>query len=158
MMPAFADRQIAIEMPVLRHPPVAGPSPVILVAISHPTMKALTAELLERDGACRVTGVTGDDEELGVAIDRHHPQLVVIDTARFPGSCREALRHFPAGQMIVIGPEPGHEYRAAALAAGAGAWIARERIGDELVLAVRRLLAGRDPPPPERLPTGSARP
>lgn len=158
MVPASADRQIAIETPGLGGAPVAGPRPVILLAIGHPTMLALTAELLERSGECRVKALSGHDEELGAAIGRHHPHLVVIDTAQFPERCRKVLHHFPAGRMIVIGPDPGQEYRAAALAAGAGAWVARERIGDELMTEVRRLLAGRDHPQPDRSPTGSAHP
>jgi len=131
-MPAVAARQLTIEGRVL-------------VAMSHPTMRALTCELLEGEGRCRVTGVVGHDQALADAIDREYPDLVVLDTAQFPGDCRQALRRFPSEQVIVIGPEPGDAYRTAALAAGAGAWVARDRIADDLIAEVWRVLGARAP-------------
>ena len=103
-------------------------------------MRALTSELLERDGACRVTGVGGDDQELAAAIDRDHPDLVILDTGEFPACCPVALGRFRFERVIVIGPEPACSYRAAALAAGAGAWVSRDRVGDDLIVEVCRAL------------------
>ncbi len=117
--------------------------PRVLVAIDHPTMRALTGELLARDGACRVTKVKSDDQALAAAIDSDHPDLVILDTREFPNCCPTALGRCLAAQVIVIGPEAEDLYRAAALAAGAGAWVARERIGDDLIAEVWRLLCGR---------------
>jgi len=108
--------------------------------MAHPTMRALTSELLRHEGGCRVRGVTAHDKALAVELDQEFPDLVVVDTAQFPGCCPEALRRFPPGRMIVIGPEPGDPYRVAALAAGAGGWVARERIGDDLIAEVWRVL------------------
>jgi len=126
-MPAVAARQLTVEGRVL-------------VAMSHPTMRALTCELLEGEGRCRVTGVVGSDPALADAVGRERPDLVVLDTARFPDGCRQALGRFPFDQVIVIGPEPRHAYRRAALAAGAGAWVARDRLADDLIPEVWRLL------------------
>ena len=119
---------------------MTGTGPGILLAMTHPTMRALTGELLEREGGCRVRCVTGDDQTLADAVDLGYPDVVVLDTSQFPEACRRALRRFPSERMIVIGPEPDDAYRAAALTAGAGGWLAREQIGVDLVAEVRRVL------------------
>lgn len=50
---------------------------------------------------------------------------------------------------MVIGPEPDSAYRLAALAQGAGAWISRDRVGEELGPEMRRMLGCiHDPCPP----------
>lgn len=114
--------------------------PRILLAMTHPTMRALTSELLEREGGCRVRAVTASDQTLADAVDQGYPDVVVLDTGRFPDGCRRALRRFPSEHMIVIGPEPDDAYRAAALTAGAGGWLAREQIAGDLVAEVWRVL------------------
>jgi len=140
-MPAVAARQLAPEgRDVHRSEARAGLR--VLLAMAHPTMRALTSELLRREGGCRVRGVIGHDEALAHAIDQEYPDLVVLDAAQFPGCCPGALRRFPPDRMIVIGPEPGDPYRAAALAAGAGGWVSRDRIGDDLMTEVWRVLRG----------------
>ncbi len=146
-MPAVASRQLAPDGRD-RRPSHAGADPQVLLAMTHPTMRALTSELLRRDGRCRVRTVSGRDQAIADAVDIERPDLVVLDTARFPGGCAKTLRRFPSARMIVIGPEPGGPYRAAALGAGAGAWIARERVGDDLISEVWRLLGPPMPPPP----------
>jgi len=156
VMPAIAARQLANKG---RDVPCsdAQTGPRVLLAMAHPTMRALTCELLRREGGCRVRGVTGHDEALAHAVDQEYPDLVVLDAAQFPRCCPEALRRFPPERMIVIGPEPGNPYRAAALAAGAGGWVSRERIGDELVTEVWRVLGGFQLPPPGPDPGGGDR-
>jgi len=146
-MPAVASHQLAPDGRDGR-PSDAGTDPQVLLAMTHPTMRALTTELLQREGRCQVRAVSGRDQAVADALDLERPDLVVLDTPRFPGCCRGALRRFPSDRVIVVGPEAGESYRAAALAAGAGAWVARERIGDDLVAEVRRLLAGSKLPPP----------
>lgn len=116
-----------------------------MLAFDHPTMRALTGELLEGNGACRVTAVEVDDQALAAAIDTDDPDLVILDTGEFPGCCPIALEQSPATRTIVIGPDAEESYRGAALAAGAVAWVARERIADELLGEVWRLLGGYPP-------------
>ncbi len=145
-MPAVAARQLALEGRKLRRSEaVAGPR--VLLAMAHPTMRALTSELLRR-GGCRVRAVTGQDEALVGVLDQELPDLVVLDAAQFPGCCPDAIRRFPAARMIVIGPELGDAYRVTALAAGAGGWVARERIDDDLMAEVWRVLGVGNTPAP----------
>jgi DNA-binding NarL/FixJ family response regulator len=114
----------------------------ILVAIGHPVMRALTCELLARERGYRVAGVAGEDRLLAEGIDQSRPDLVVLDTFDFPGRFPTALRLFPPERVIVVGPEPDGWYRDAALAAGAGGWVSRDRLGDDLADEVCRVVSG----------------
>ena len=113
----------------------------VLVAIRHPAMRRYTCAILDAEGGCSNVvelerGTTPAD-----ALARWSPDLVVIDTGEFPECGSRALPGFPADRVIVVGPEPEGDYRAAALAHGAGAWISRDRLGDDLPPEVRRMAA-----------------
>jgi len=122
----------------------SSPSPAgltVLVAIRHPAMRRYTCAILDAEGGCSAVvelerGTTPAD-----ALARWRPDLVVIDTGEFPECGSRALPGFPADRVIVVGPEPEGDYRAAALAHGAGAWISRDRLGDDLPPEVRRMAA-----------------
>ena len=92
------------------------------------------------------------------AIDRAHPDLVIVDSVDYPACCQAALRALPSERVIVIGPEPDRAYRSRALALGAGGWVCRDHVGEELSGAMRAALACGDHPcgpgaPPMRSPS-----
>jgi DNA-binding NarL/FixJ family response regulator len=78
--------------------------------------------------------------------------VVVVDTVDFPACCHAALNSLPPERVIVVGPEPDAAYRTAAVSLGAGGWVSRDRIGDELASAVRTALGC----PRDRCPEGTA--
>lgn len=129
--------------------PVCDGQPRVLVAIRHPAMLQFTREFLERECGCWVATEAHTGLALAEAIDRVLPDLLVIDAAGFPACCLEAIAHVPRGRIIVIGPEPDPAYRSAAMRSGAGAWLAREEVGDHLRAEMRRVLGClHDPCPP----------
>ena len=129
--------------------PVCDGNPRVLIAIRHPAMRRFTRDLLERDCRCWVATTLDAGELLAQALVRAPADLLVVDGIDFPACCRRALADFPSDRVIVIGPEPDAAYRHLALAAGAAAWIPRERIGEELGAAMRRALGClHDPCPP----------
>lgn len=136
--------------------PVCDGEPRVLVAIRHPGMRHLTGDLLAREYHCWVAADLGATEDLAGALVRRRPDLVVVDAADFPDCCG-SLDGFPRSRVVVIGPEPDPGYRAQAMAHGAGAWIPRERVGDELGGAMRAILGCvHDPCPPRHVATGAA--
>lgn len=129
--------------------PVCDGSPRVLVAIRHRGMRRLTADLLAREYNCWTGAEAVPGHGLAARIGRDRPDLVVVDDADFPGCLAAAPAGFPARRVVVIAPEPDPGYRAHALGNGAGAWIPRERVSDELGPAMRRILGCRhDPCPP----------
>ncbi len=113
--------------------------PLVLVGIRHQAMRRLTSELLERERSWTVAEV-GADEMLVDAIARNRPEAIVIDAGDFPACCHAALARYPRNRVIVVGPEPDERYRTIVLAEGAASWVARERIGEELVTQLRTLM------------------
>lgn len=91
----------------------------------------MITQLLERDrDPWRVTSTSMAD--LARAIQRHDPDALIVDAADFPRCCRLESGGFPAARVVVIGRDPDHAYRTAAVRGGAGAWVAADAIGDQL--------------------------
>ena len=129
--------------------PVCDGEPRVLVANRHPGMRHLTGELLAREYHCWVASDLAPGQPLADALAESRPDLVVVDAADFPECCLATLGGFARARAVVIGPEPDPGYRAQALADGAGAWIPRERVGEELGPAMRAILGCvHDPCPP----------
>ena len=112
----------------------------VLVAIRHPVMRRYTRELLERQCRCWLVTEVADDELLADVLNRRRPDVLLVDTGDFPACCRTALDAWPPERTIVIGPEPEAAYRAAAVRLGAGAWLPRDRLVDDLDAALHRLV------------------
>lgn len=145
-MPVFAEDQRAC--------PGFEASPLVLVAIQHAGMRRFTLELLHREHRCRVAEPE-PDEMLATSLARFKPDLLVVDDRDFPECCLVALLAFPPDRAIVIGPEPDRGYEELAIRNGAGWWIPRERVGQDLAPAIKELLArggGADRPPLEASP------
>jgi DNA-binding NarL/FixJ family response regulator len=111
----------------------------------HPMMRALIVALLHREPHCwcaiDVPALAGLPSVLsGSPVD-----LVVVDGVNFPACCSERAGAFPLGRVVVIGSESDDAYRVLALAQGAGAWLPRERVAEDLTAALRH--AARSSPP-----------
>ncbi len=131
--------------------PVCDGAPRVLLVMRHPAMLRFTRELLEREFGCWVATETCPGPRVARLVRRRAPDLVVIDAVDFPACCLDALAGVPFGHVIVIGPEPDSSYRAAALANGAGSWLPRDRVGEDLGTELRRILGCvHDPCPPGR--------
>ena len=120
--------------------------PTVLVAIRHPVMRRWTGELLAHEHGCWAVVQPRAGEMVVDAIDRARPDLVIVDSVDFPACCQAALRALPSGRVIVIGPEPDRAYRSRALALGAGGWVCRDHVGEELSGAMRAALGCRHGP------------
>ena len=124
-------RRAAHHLGMCREHSVHGDPRAVVVAVAYPPMRRMIAELLERDqDSWLVTSTSIFD--LARAIDRHYPDALIVDAADFPRCCSPQCGGFPATQVVVIGREPDHAYRAEALRSGAGAWVAADAMGDEL--------------------------
>lgn len=120
--------------------PVCTGTALVLLAVTHPAARKLTVELLEREHGCWHVRALEDPRELARAIADAVPDLVVVDTADVALCCRDLLAGMPPDRIVVVGPEPDDAYARAARRAGAGAWLARDRIADDLSATMRLAL------------------
>ena len=100
-------------------------------------MRGLIVELLERHGTGQTIAVAGP-ERLSALFADTIVDVLVVDGADFPGCCRW---RFPYERVVVIGAEPDAAYEALALRAGAGAWLPRDRVGEDLLTTLHHTLA-----------------
>lgn len=134
--------------------PVCDTTPVVLIALRHPVMRSWTEALLATDHGCWDVANAADDELLVDAIARTRPDLVVVDDIDFPSCCQAALDRLPRERVVVVGPEPDPAYESSAMGNGAGGWVCRDHVGDELSAAVRSALGcHHEPCPTTREPT-----
>jgi DNA-binding NarL/FixJ family response regulator len=123
--------------------PVCDGTPRVLVAVRHPVMRRYAAEMLARECGCWAASDVVAGEMLPDAIERFHPDLLVVDSGDFPACCQAAIDAFPRDRVVVIGPEPDPAYGVAAIANGAAACITRDDVGEELVPTMRAILGCR---------------
>lgn len=126
--------------------------PVVLNAIRHPYMRRWSEELLGTEDGCWTLARTDGTEMVADTIGRCTPAVVVVDAVDFPACCHTALNSLPPERVIVVGPEPDPAYRSAAVSLGAGGWVSRDHLGEELAAAVRTALGC----PRDRCPEGTA--
>ena len=120
--------------------PVCAGTPSVAVAVAHRGLQKLIVELLERDHACWQVDAITDRADLAHRIAASPLDVVIVDASDFPRCCRELLGSFPAQRVVVIGPEPDPAYEHAARAGGAGAWLASDRVGEDLSDCMRDAL------------------
>jgi len=120
--------------------PVCTGTPSVIVAVAHRGLRKLIVELLERDHGCWKLDTVTQGADLADKLAAARPDLVIVDARDFPRCTRELLGSFPSGQVVVIGPEPDPAYEHAARSGGAGAWLSRDRVGEDLSACMRDAL------------------
>lgn len=103
-------------------------------------MRGLIVDLLKRDGGRWVVSAIDSVSKLS-DISPLCPDLVVVDIADFAAVHQQLAAHFAIDRVVVIGPEPDPAYRQAAMSRGTGAWLSRERVGEDLCDALHSTLA-----------------
>lgn len=113
--------------------------PCVLIAIAHPVMRRLIRQLLNRenDGWAAILL----DTDLAAALLASRPDLLVLDSADLFRFGSDGLNGFPKSHIVVVGPEADVDYRNVTAGRGAGAWVARDELADDLAPAMRRVLA-----------------
>lgn len=129
--------------------PECGHQPRVVVAVAHPGMRSLIVDLLARQHRAWAVAAVDGAAEL-IAAMASPPDVLVMDAADFTHRGGRPVS-FPVQHILVMGPEPDSAYRRATLDQGAGGWMSRDDVGDELTSMIRRVLGcppqGPGPPP-----------
>ena len=132
-----------------QHCPVCAETPTVLVVMSHSKVRDLTVELLEREHGCWLVQALDERGDLGRVLAEGRPDLVVMDVPDFARCCRDVLEGFPPERVVVVGPEPDPAYERAARRAGAGAWLSRDCLAENLGAGMRAALGCSHTPCPK---------
>lgn len=126
-----------------------APTPVrVFLLDDHEVVRRGLRELLEAAGGIEVVGESGSAREAARRAPALRPHVAIVD-ARLPDgsgidACRDIRSVDPSIRGIVLTSYDDDAAVAAAVAAGAGAFLLKDIRGHGLVEAVRRVAAGED--------------
>jgi DNA-binding NarL/FixJ family response regulator len=133
---------------------VTTPAPVgVLIVDDDPLVRAGLAMMLGGSPDVRVVGEAGDGTEVLPLVDRHAPDVVLMDI-RMPGmdglTATEALRaRGRTPEVIVLTTFDADRHVLRALRAGAAGFLLKDTPPEEIVAAVRMVAQGRPVLSPE---------
>jgi len=118
----------------------------ILLAEDHIVVREGTKKLLESQGDFKIVGEANNGEEAVELTKRLRPDVVIMDIAMPKLSGIEATKQikalYPGTAILVLTGYDNDEYVFALIEAGAAGYLLKEASGDELINAIRLVIAG----------------
>ena len=135
-----------MSAPLAPAAPAAPARRRILVIDDHPFMRAGLAQLIDRQTDMQVCGEAGNPAEAGSALARCAPDLVLTDLT-MPGRSgldfiKDLLALNAKLPVLVVSMHDEAIYAERVLRAGARGYIMKEAGGENLLLAIRRIMSG----------------
>ncbi|MGE5073319.1 MAG: response regulator [Anaerolineae bacterium] len=119
----------------------------VILADDHHMVRAGIRQLLEGAGDIRVMAEAGDGEEAQSLIEKHKPDVAVLDIQMPKASGIEVTRwvrsHLPEVGVLILTAYDDDPYVMAVLQAGANGYVLKTARPEELVQAVRDVNEGR---------------
>lgn len=118
----------------------------ILLADDHQVLREALRLLLETQSDFHVLAETGDGLEAVALIQKHQPDVLIVDM-QMPGLsglevARATKRVSPATKVIVLSMHEAESYVVEAMEAGAAAYVLKKSSSADLVFAIRQALEG----------------
>jgi DNA-binding NarL/FixJ family response regulator len=119
----------------------------VIIADDHELVRSGLRSLLEAEGSCRVVAAVADGLAAAQAVDKHKPALLILDLNMPRLHGLEVLKHVrtssPHTRVIVLSMHNDEPYVIEALRAGASAYLLKGSESQEIVRALKEVLAGR---------------
>jgi DNA-binding NarL/FixJ family response regulator len=119
----------------------------VLLADDHHMVRAGIRELLEGAGDVQVIAEAGDGEEAQALIEKHKPDVAVLDIQMPKASGIEVTRwvrvHLPQVGVLILTAYDDDPYVMAVLQAGANGYVLKTARPEELIQAVRDVHEGK---------------
>jgi two-component system, NarL family, invasion response regulator UvrY len=118
----------------------------IVIADDHELIREGIKKIIRSSKDLRIAGEAADFEELAALVPVAQPDLVVLDLS-LPGyeglaGLVELKSRFPDLRTLILSMFPEEQYAISALRAGASGYVTKSMAAEELILAVRRVMAG----------------
>lgn len=125
----------------------------ICIAEDHTLLRVGLKAMLASEPGLEVVTEAANGFELLDVIQKHQPELVLLDLS-MPGlhgleALQEVRRRYPEVKVLVLTMHDAEEYVLAALRAGAAGYILKDSTAAELVMAIHAALAGKSYLSPE---------
>ena len=118
----------------------------ILLADDHPLIRQALRNVLEKETDFEVIGEAGDGAEAVALAKELHPDVIVMDIS-MPGmngleATREIKAALPNIAILVLTVHSDNEHIIGILEAGAAGYLTKRVFGDEVIQAIRSVVAG----------------
>ncbi|TLY61164.1 MAG: response regulator transcription factor [Gammaproteobacteria bacterium] len=118
----------------------------VLIVDDHPIVRQGLRRMIEQEHDLLVCGEVPNEREARAAIRTLNPDVVIVDISLGKGDGLELLRdvhaQLPELRMLVLSMHDELIYAERMLAAGARGYIMKQAASDQLLVALRRVLAG----------------
>jgi DNA-binding NarL/FixJ family response regulator len=130
-------------LPAKSAPTKAG----VLVVDDHALFRTGVANIINQESDLRVVAEAGNGVEAVEAVERHHPDVTLLDLRMPVMDGVEAVRQIrarePQARVIVLTTYDTDDEIARALKAGAKAYVLKDIGADDLIACIRDVLAGK---------------
>ena len=118
----------------------------VFIIDDHPIVRKGLVQLLDQEPDLVVCGEAADVREARLGLERTRPDVVILDLSLRDSDGLELIKEIRAkhGQLpvLVLSMHDETIYAERLLSAGANGYIMKQAAGDQLVVALRRVLAG----------------
>jgi DNA-binding NarL/FixJ family response regulator len=118
----------------------------VLIVDDHPIVRQGLRLMINEEPDLEVVGEAQSEREARAAIRELQPDVVIVDISLAQGDGLELVRdvhaHHPGLPMLVLSMHDELIYAERLLAAGASGYIMKQAASDQLLVALRRVLAG----------------
>ena len=118
----------------------------IVVVDDHPLVRESLVQLIERESDLKVVAEADSVATAAAAIERHKPDLLLLDLHLRSGDSLELVKstrsRFPDTRILIISQQEETLFAERCLRAGADGYVTKQEASEEIMTAVRTVLAG----------------